>query len=66
MFGARLKEKRLEAGITQKQLGEIVGVTDSMITQIERGTKQASAPLIAELATALNCTADQLIFGKGK
>jgi len=62
MFGERLREARISKEMTQKQLADIVGVTAPMITQIERGTKQATAPLIADLAIALNCTSDALIY----
>jgi transcriptional regulator with XRE-family HTH domain len=64
MFGARLKEARTAKGLTQRQLGDLVGVVDSMITRIERGTRQASAPLIGQLAEALGVTTDWLINGK--
>ena len=50
--------------LTQTVLAKQVGVSTPMITQIERGTKQASAPLIADLATALGCTTDHLIYGE--
>ena len=63
MFGERLREERIKKGMSQAKLAEIVEVGSPMITQIERGTKQASAPLIAQLATALGCTSDHLIFG---
>lgn len=64
MFGERLREARTKKGLSQKELADIVNVTGSMITQIERGTKQATAPLIADLAAALDCTANDLIYGK--
>lgn len=63
MFGKRLKEKRIAKHLNQTELARIVNVSSSMINQIERGTKQASAPLIAELAIALGCTTDSLIYG---
>ena len=63
MFGMRLKEMRLKKGLTQQQLADIVGVRDSMITMIERGTRQASAPLAGQLAEALDVTVDWLIYG---
>ena len=64
MFGERLKKLRLDKGMTQAELAKRINVTDSMITQIERGTKQASAALIADLIKVLDCTADFLITGK--
>jgi len=63
MFGSRVKELRTGRGWTQSELGKKVGVNDSMITQIERGTKQASAPLVGEIAEVLGVTTDWLIYG---
>ena len=62
MFGKKLKEVRIEKGMTQQQLADIVSVSAPMITQIERGTKQAGSALIADLAAALGVTPNEL-FG---
>lgn len=53
-IGANLKRVRLEAGLNQTELAEKVGVTQSMIAQIERGTKAMTMELGRELAEALN------------
>ena len=63
MVGARIKQLREAKGLHQKELGEIVGVTDPMITMIERGTRQVSAPLLGDLAKTLGCTTDWLVYG---
>ena len=54
-IGENIKRIRLERGLTQKQLAEIVGVTSPMITQIERGTRHATMELGKEIADALSC-----------
>lgn len=36
-FSERLKELRKEAGLTQKELAEIVGVTRNTLTNYENG-----------------------------
>jgi len=64
MFGENLKKARIKKGITQKEFAEMVGVSGPMMTQIERGTKQASPPLIAEICKVLECTSDSLIYGE--
>jgi len=46
---------RDQAGLTQAQLGELVGVSQGHISEIERGTRNAPPPLIRRLAYALNC-----------
>ena len=47
--------------MTQKQLAEKVFVDQSMICQIERGTKTPSLPLGKEIADALGCNVDDLL-----
>ena len=42
-------------GLTQEELGEKVGVTGSMIKQIERGTKSMTVELANDMAKALGC-----------
>ena len=39
LFAKRLKEKRKEMGFTQKQLGEMIGVTKVSICCYENGTR---------------------------
>lgn len=36
-FGQRLKQKRLNAGLTQEELGKLVGATKSAVSQWEKG-----------------------------
>lgn len=63
-FGQNVKTRREELGLTQIQLADKVGVSDPMISQIERGTKAASVPLAISIAEALDCTLNDLVYGK--
>ena len=54
--GDMLKNKRLEAGLSRKELGDKVNVTESMIGQLERGTKTLTLPLAKEIAKVLGCS----------
>lgn len=54
-ISASIKAKRLECGLTQKELADKVGVDQSMICQIERGTKSPTLALSVEIAAALDC-----------
>jgi DNA-binding XRE family transcriptional regulator len=56
-----IREKRLALDMTQKELAEKVNVDQSMICQIERGTKAPSLPLSVEIAAALKCRIEDLI-----
>ena len=62
-FGDRMKLKREEKGLNQTELSRLVNISSVMINQIERGSRNATAPLIARIAETLECTADWLIYG---
>lgn len=49
-LGERVKARRMELGITQKELGDLVGVSQNSITKIENG---GNTTFITELASAL-------------
>lgn len=59
-IGENIKRLREEKHYTQKELAEAVFITQSMICQIERGTKIPSMPLGKEIAAVLNCDVAQL------
>lgn len=46
---------REKAGLTRTQLAELCGVTVSLISEIEKGTRNATPAMIQKLALALNC-----------
>lgn len=56
-----IKIKRVEKGMTQTELAGIVQVDQSMICQIERGTKVPTILLANEIARALGCTVDDFL-----
>lgn len=60
-IGINIKEKRVERSMTQTELAEKVNVNQSMICQIERGTKVPSLPLGQEIAQALGCDIKNLL-----
>lgn len=53
LFSKRLKEKRKEMGFTQKQLGEMVGVTKVSICCYENGTRTPTLDTLVDLSNAL-------------
>jgi len=63
-FGDRMKIAREKKGLNQVQLAELVNISSPMINQVERGSRNATAPLISRLADVLDCTTDWLIRGK--
>jgi DNA-binding XRE family transcriptional regulator len=46
---------RVQAGLTRTQLAKTCGVSLSLISEIERGTRNATPAMIIKLADALNC-----------
>ncbi|CAN0292558.1 unnamed protein product [Phaeothamnion confervicola] len=57
-FGARLRELRSKAGITQAALGKKCGVRQASIAEYERGRSSPSWPYVVRLAFALGVTPD--------
>lgn len=64
LFGKRIKELRKKKKITQEQLGEIVGVDNKQIGNIETGTYFTTMPTLEKIAFALDCELKELFdFG---
>lgn len=60
-FGARLKELRTQAGLTQQQLGELLGVTKSVISYYELQERTPSPDVLIKLAGVFHVTTDYLL-----
>lgn len=59
--GENIRRKREQAGLTQAYVAEQAGVTQAMLCQIERGTKNPSLQLSAEIAKILSCSLESLL-----
>jgi len=60
-FGKRLVSLRKSRGLTQKQLGEKIGVSKRVIAYYEGETNYPPAHLIVPLSKALNVSTDELL-----
>lgn len=60
-FAERLKYLREECGITQKELAKICKVSPQCICSLEQNTRRPTGTTVAELARALNVSADYLL-----
>ena len=60
---ARIRARRKELGLTQGQLGKLVGVTDQSVSDWERGRTLPEMALMP-LAKALGCSMEQLMSGE--
>jgi len=54
LFGARLKKRREELGLTQGQLFEQTGITASYISMIERAQANPTLDMMLKLAEAVD------------
>ncbi|MDK4627565.1 helix-turn-helix transcriptional regulator, partial [Kingella kingae] len=61
-FNERVKNRRLELGLSQAALGKLAGVPQSTIGQIENGRNKSSTKIL-ELAHALQTTVEYLVDG---
>lgn len=59
-IGKRIKEAREQIGLTQSELGELVGVTGSAITNYEKETSHPKEPVMYKLLEVLNVDANYL------
>lgn len=60
-FGNRLKELRLQAGLTQKQLAEQIGITKSVVSFYELRERTPSPDVLIKLASIFHVTTDYLL-----
>lgn len=63
-IGTRLREKRDSVGISQRELARRIGLSASMISQIESGQSKPSVSTLYDIVTELGVSVDD-IFGGG-
>ena len=64
MMGARLREARKRANLTQDQLAEKLCIGTTYISDIERGAKFPSLSLFIKLMDALGVSSDYILSGE--
>lgn len=62
IIGSRIKEARIKLGLTQEQLGNLIGVSKVAICGYEQGTRTPTIRALLKLADILNLDID-FIFG---
>ena len=60
-----LKKYRKAKGLKQKELADMVGVSESSISQYESGKKTPSFEIALKLAEALDCESADLVSKRG-
>jgi transcriptional regulator with XRE-family HTH domain len=61
-IGKKLRILRQQQGLTTRELGAKLGVSNSYIVRIENGKKRPSIDLVAKMARFFNVSTDQLIM----
>ena len=64
-LGDYLREQRVSARLSLRQLAEQAGVANPHLSQIERGLRRPSAEVLQQLAKALRISAEQLYLRAG-
>ena len=60
-IGQRIRIKRMEKGVTQEKLAELVGIGPSHMSHLESGKTVASMDVFIALCNVLECSADELL-----
>jgi transcriptional regulator with XRE-family HTH domain len=64
-IGDRLREERVTAGLSQRELARRLGLSASMISQIESGLSKPSVGTLYAIVTELDVSLDRVIRGEG-
>lgn len=62
-MGNRIKQRRLDMRLKQKDLAEKLDVSNNHISSIEQNKSQPSMDLLLDLCDTLNTTPDYLLLG---
>lgn len=60
-FGKKLKELRLEKGISQQKLGEVFGFCNQTISFWESGSREPDLDTLLEIARYFDVTLEELL-----
>jgi len=64
-LGEYLKEQRISAQMSLRQLADQAGVSNPYLSQIERGLRKPSAEVLQQIAKALRISAEQVYIRAG-
>ncbi len=63
-IGERIHLQMRLKGITQKKMGDALGIHQSVVSNVIRGKRSISVEKLAQMAKILNVSCDYLIFGE--
>ncbi len=61
IIGSRIREERLKRGLTQEELGKLIGVSKVAISHYERGEEQPKVERLSKLVEILNLTPNYIL-----
>ncbi len=64
-LGGYLREQRLAARMSLRQLSDLAGISNPYLSQIERGLKKPSAEILQQIAHGLQLSAESLFVRAG-
>lgn len=65
-FGKRIAGLRKEQGLTQTQLGELLGVSQQQVASFEAGRRRVTVAMLPEVARALGVSVEHLLGVKAE
>ncbi|TVQ08256.1 helix-turn-helix domain-containing protein [Leptolyngbya ohadii] len=60
-FGEKLYQLRIRRGLTLTELGNLLSVHNTFVSQLEKGRKVPNAEMILRVADTFDVTTDQLM-----
>lgn len=63
-IGERIKTRRIELNLKQKQIKEKTGISTGNMSEIENGLKLPSTPALIALSEVLECSTDWILKGE--
>lgn len=60
MLAERIKQYRMAAGLTQKELAGVLNASQNTISQYESGKRTPTVKKLLELSTLFGCSVDEL------
>lgn len=65
-FGERLRNLRMDRGLSLQQLAGRIGVTKSMVSFYESGERMPSYDVLFEICKSLDSSVEYLLYGDGE
>jgi transcriptional regulator with XRE-family HTH domain len=64
-IGDFIREQRMQAQVSLRQLAKLAGVSNPYLSQVERGLRKPSAEILQQIAKGLRISAEQLYVQAG-